>query len=306
MPDGTRVPVCVVYAPPVDAPGFEPVSPRFPRQFVGGGYLIVATVQQEEHVASIGCMVTDGHDVYALTNRHVAGKPGERLSSVIGGERVEIGTTSDKQITRVRFSEIYPQWPGNDVYVNLDVGLVRVDDLTRWTAQVYGIGEMGKLANLNAANLSLRLIDCPVRAFGAASGPIAGQVQGLFYRYKSVGGMEYVADFLIGPRENTAVLNTRPGDSGTVWMLETSDGPRPMALQWGGQSFTGPTGKSVSPYALATSLSAVCDRLEVDVVRDWNVGMLDYWGAVGHYTIAALHHRPIDAHERPRLAAYGG
>jgi hypothetical protein len=30
----------------------------------------------------------------------------------------------------------------------------------------------------------------------------------------------------------------------------------------------------------------VCSALEVDVVRDWNLGVTDYWGAVGHYTIA--------------------
>ena len=100
MPDGTRVPVCVVYAPAVEAPAFEPVSPRFPDQFIGGGYPIVARVQQEERVASIGCLVTDGHDVYALTNRHVAGRPGEELYSVIGGERVRIGVSSDSQLTR--------------------------------------------------------------------------------------------------------------------------------------------------------------------------------------------------------------
>jgi len=301
MPDGSRVPVCVVYAQPVDAPPYAPVSPRFPRQFIGGGYPIIARVQQEEHVASVGCMVTDGHDVYALTNRHVAGKPGEELFSKIGGEAVRVGVSSDKQLTRKKFSEVYPDFPDRHMYVNLDVGLVRVDDLTKWTAQIYGIGEMGKLADLSADNISLRLIDAHVRAFGAASGPMRGKIKALFYRYKSVGGMEYCSDFLIGPREGK-VLPTRPGDSGTVWLLEDGKkAPRPLALQWGGHTFVGDGTKIVAPYALATCLATVCNELEVDVVRDWNAGVLDYWGAVGHYTIAALAIDRIDGTKYPKL-----
>lgn len=302
MPDGTRVPVCVVYAKPVEAPAFEPAAPRFPRHFIGGGYPIIARVQEEEHLASIGCLVTDGHDVYALTNRHVAGRPGEELYSEIGGDPVRVGVTSDKQLTRKKFSEVYTDFPDRHMYVNLDVGLVRVDDLTKWTAQVYGVGQMGKLADLSADNISLRLIDADVRAFGAASGPMRGTIKGLFYRYKSVGGMEYSSDFLIGPREGR-VLPTRPGDSGTVWMLEDDDrAPRPIALQWGGHTFVGKGGgRTIAPFALATCLATVCSQLEVDVVSDWNVGILDYWGAVGHYTIAALAVDRIDGTKYPRL-----
>ena len=35
---------------------------------------------------------------------------------------------------------------------------------------------------------------------GCASGRLLGKLSALFYRYKSVGGLEYVADFLIGSR----------------------------------------------------------------------------------------------------------
>lgn len=306
MPDGTRTPVCVVLAEPVEAPEYAPVSPRFPDQFIGGGYPIIADVQGEEHIASIGCLVTDGHDVYALTNRHVAGRPGEALSSAIGGERIQVGITSDKQLTRKLFGDVYPEWPGQNVYLNLDAGLIRIDDLTRWTAQVYGVGMMGRLADLSVDNISLRLIECPVRAFGAASGPLSGQIAALFYRYKSVGGAEYAADFLIGPRDAAAPLATRPGDSGTVWMLDLPDsdgGPRPIAMQWGGHAFVGPGGTTMAPYALATCLSTVCRLLDVDVVRDWNVGLLDYWGAVGHYTIATAAVGRINGKKYPRLKA---
>jgi hypothetical protein len=48
-------------------------------QIAGGGRPILARVQGQEHVATIACLVRDGHKVYALTNRHVTGEPGEIL-----------------------------------------------------------------------------------------------------------------------------------------------------------------------------------------------------------------------------------
>ena len=90
----------------------------------------------------------------------------------------------------------------------------------------------------------MRLIGCPVRAFGAASREMHGEIAALFYRFKSVGGFEYVSDFLIGPRGGAISLGTHPGDSGTVWLLEAPEGtlPMPIALQWGGQVFVDRSG----------------------------------------------------------------
>jgi hypothetical protein len=302
MPDGSRVPVCVVYAP-LDEVGPPRRPPRnFPKQLMGPGYPVLVDVQGEEHFASVGCLVTDGHRVYALTSRHVTGAAGERVYALIGGSKVPIGVSAEKQLTRKPFQQIYPEWPGKNVFVNLDVGLIDVDDKHDWTAQVYGLGQLGALADVSVDNISLRLIDCPVRAYGAVSGPLAGRIKGLFYRYKSVGGFEHVADLLIGPRDETP-LPTEPGDSGTLWVLETGDpvgGPRPLALQWGGHRFITGSSTAVTPYALATFLSTVCLQLEVDVVRDWNLGVVDYWGAVGHYTIAT---KACERVKTPRLRA---
>src|SRR5262249_53809321 len=144
--------------------------------------------------------LTDGHLVYALTNRHVAGEPGERVYSILNGERVEIGVSSKKQLRRKLFQELYPEWPGKNVYVDLDIGLIEIHDKRQWTAQVYGVGTVGNLADLSASNISLRLIGCPVRGYGCASREMYGAIHGLFYRYKAVGGFEYMADFLIGTR----------------------------------------------------------------------------------------------------------
>jgi hypothetical protein len=284
-----KVPVCVVLAPTVDRPepSIRPVV--FPSSTIGGGFPVIVVVQGREHIASIGCLVRDGHTVYALTNRHVTGPEGEPVFAQLGGERVRIGVSSSKQLTRQLFSKMYPEWAGKETYLNLDIGLIRIDDINRWTANVYGIGELGPMADLGADNLSLRLIDCPVRAYGCASGPMKGAIKALFYRYKSLGGFEYVSDFLVGPRGDDRDLNTHPGDSGTLWLLESKyEGLMPIAVQWGGQVFSSGGMQQQSTYALATCLSTVCNRLNVDVIRDWNVGVSEYWGEVGHYAIGAL------------------
>src|SRR5829696_2651420 len=54
----------------------------------------------------------------------------------------------------------------------------------------------------------------------------------------------------------------------------------------GAQRFIVDGAQAVAPFTLATFVSTVCSELEVDVVRDWNVGALNYRGAV-HYMIAA-------------------
>lgn len=291
MPDGKVVPICVVQAvkqpPPTDPALVDEMI--FPDFLIGGGFPVIADVQKQERVASIGCLVSDGHDVYALTNRHVVGEPNEVVYSRLGGEKVRIGVSSSRQLTRKPFEEVYGQWPGKEAYLNLDVGLIKVDNLNCWTAKVFGIGQMGKLADLSIHNISLRLIGCPVLAFGCGSGEIKGAIHGLFYRYKSVGGFDYIADFLIGARTDKP-FSTRRGDSGTVWMLDTDDadaGPMPMAVQWGGHVFLDQSARSMLSFALATCLSTVCRLLEVDVIRDWNIDDVNYWGEMGHYTVGA-------------------
>ncbi|HZT59777.1 MAG TPA: hypothetical protein VFA21_14295 [Pyrinomonadaceae bacterium] len=289
MPDGRVVPICVVEAQRDEYVEGEVSNVIFPDTKIGGGFPVIADVQGQEHIASLGCLVTDGHTVYALTNRHVCGEPGEEVFAVLGGQRVRVGRSSHKQLTRKLFEEVYAGWPGKDVYVNLDVGLIKIDNLNCWTAQVYGIGLMGKMADLSINNISLKLIGCPVRAYGCASGQIRGAVHALFYRYKSVGGFEYVADFLVGPQKDRP-FSVNPGDSGTVFMLDMGDekaGLMPISVLWGGHVFVDRTGKTRMPFALATCLSTVCNLLDVDVVRDWNIGQVDYWGEMGHYTIGA-------------------
>ncbi len=326
LPDGRRVPVCVVRAPREQkVPPTPPV--RFPLNNIGGGRPILARVQGQEHVATIACLVRDGHKVFALTNRHVTGEAGEVLYSHRSGVTESVGVSAARQLTRIPFTDLYPGFAGKNIFVNLDIGLIDIDHLDDWTAQVALDDDalenytVGPLMDLSSQTLSLALIGCKVRGRGAAGGLMLGEVQALFYRYKSMGGFDYIADFFIGPRSAAgngksggnakgakkgrehAPLATHPGDSGTLWLLEPLNPPSagesngkkdakeqapyaPLAVQWGAQLLSSDA-TNPQPYALATCLSTVCNLLDVDLVRDWNLDQPDTWGAVGHFSIAA-------------------
>ncbi len=323
LPDGRRVPVCVIEAPRQERTPAEPPEVRYPLNNIGGGYPVIADVQGREHVATIACLVSDGHKYYALTNRHVTGDAGEVISSVLGGKKQPIGRSSDKQLTRIAFTEIYPGWSGSRMYLNLDVGLIDIDDINSWSASIRGIGTMGPMVNLSVDNVSLALIGAHVRGYGAAGKLMLGEIHALFYRYRSLAGFEYVADFFIGPRTSRSHLSgalppplvTRPGDSGTLWLLDPqpekpekkssrsgkqpSSEYRPLAMQWG-ENLLESQGSKPQPYVLATCLSTVCNRLGVDPVRDWNLDQPDTWGAVGHFSIASRGAKALSARV-PRL-----
>ncbi len=324
LPDGRRVPVCIISAPRELVTEQEvPAGIAFPTNNIGGGYPIIADVQGREHIATIACLVSDGHKVYALTNRHVTGAEGEVLQSELNGERVIIGRTAAGSSDRLAFSSVYPGWPGEKVNVNVDAGLIDIDNLDRWSAKIRELGVMGPLADLSVDNLTLRMTGCRVVAYGAASGVMRGEIAALFYRYKAVGGFEFVADFLIGPRATrcfgpddapalTAAQRfiTHPGDSGSLWLLEPmSDAAEagttldrrkraaeeekeepaallPLAMQWGAHVLDSP-GAGSQTYVLATCLSTICRELGVDLLRDWNLDQPDTWGAVGHFAIAS-------------------
>jgi len=120
--------------------------------------------------------------------------------------------------------------------------------------------------------------------------PIARDYQGHFYRYRSVGGYDYVSDFLIAPAEGE--LGARHGDSGALWYLQMpgDDGKtdtrplqqrdlRPLAVEWGSQVFA--DGSERTTFSVATSLSNVCKLLDVELVVEGADGVSGTWGAVG-------------------------
>lgn len=311
LPDGRVVPTCVIYAARDDSPAAEVDRFQFSSSLLGGGYPVLTEVQGTEHIGSIGCLVTDGDTTYALTNRHVTGELHSRIYTLVRGEREFVGMSSGSQLGKKPFCKVYEGWPGADTFVDLDAALVKIEDVNQWTAQVFGIGELGQVADLNTDTTTLDLIGCPVRAFGGVSGVLEGEIQALFYRYRSVGGFDYVADLLIGPR-GRAKLTTRPGDSGTMWFFDPPSGKRkpaegstrnsggseiargemarrlrPVALQWGGGKLRGSEEEQPTPFALATLTATVCRMLDVDIIQDWNIGHSEYWGKIAHFKIGA-------------------
>ncbi len=314
LADGRRVPVCIIRSPRELSTDVTAPPIRYPLNNIGGGYPVLLDVQGREHVATIACLVSDGHTVYALTNRHVTGEGRESIYSQLGGKVQRIGVAAPQGLTRIPFADVYPGWAGRDVYVNLDIGLINIDDLDLWTAQIREVGTAGPMADLSVNNLSLSLVGCHVRGYGSASGVMLAEIHALFYRYKSQGGFEYVADLFIGPRstnhhshkgkEGSPAFATHPGDSGTLWLLEpkpVENGKKhsqaraeshepsllPLAMQWGTHVLESPGSGGPQTYALATCLSTVCGLLGVDLVRDWNLDQPDTWGAVGHFSIAS-------------------
>jgi len=304
MPDGRMVPVCVTL---VQQGAADETLPQWqwPGGVFGGGMPILVRTQERERIATAGGLVTDGHKVYALTSRHVSGEDAETVYTLSRGGRTPIGHGSALHLARLPFTDVYPEFPGRRTYVNLDVGLIELDDVNAWTSRYLDLGSVEALADLNELNISVRLIDAPVVAVGAASGRLEGRIKALFYRFKSVGGYDYISDFLIAPRDlgekQRGKPQTRPGDSGAVWHLvthpednepKTEDDEfrgtyRPLAVEWGGQVFLGSTPGKYT-FGLATNLTTVCHALNVELVLARNVGALPYWGQLGHYSIGTF------------------
>ncbi|MBX5157678.1 S1/P1 Nuclease [Rhizobium sp. NZLR8] len=297
LPDGRIVPICVVVAPPVPQSNDMPTKAvRWPNSGLGGGLPLRVTTQNEDHFATIGCLVSDGSTTYALTARHACGEPGTPVYASLRTTDVKIGVSSNRQITREPFSEIYPALPMRQTWLGVDVGLVRLDDTRLWTSNIYFLPKIKPIFDIYEQNLSLRkLIDQGVVAVGGASGLLKGKIKAMFYRYKSVGGFDFVSDFLIAPHKGSMAHH---GDSGAVWHLQMSgkngdkqlplmeQDLRPIAVEWGAQVFAGSGTRST--FSVATSLSNVCKLLDVELLVEANEGVSGTWGAEGHYSIGSL------------------
>ncbi|MGY3586020.1 hypothetical protein ACVIGB_004920 [Bradyrhizobium sp. USDA 4341] len=311
LPDGRVVPTCVVKVDPnEDSPGVVD-PPVFKSDLVGGGFPVQTMIQGKIHRGSIGCLVTNGETVFALSNRHVVGAAGREIFAGFKNTERRLGVSDALQLGKRAFSDVYPGWPGARVVANLDAGLIRVDDVKGWTAQVYGVGQVGDVVDLNVGTFRLEIINQPLIAFGATSGLMKGKIIGLFYRYKTVGGMEYVSDFVIGPRDSDTPLNNYPGDSGTIWFLDDPDAKKnaggarilsPLALEWGGQELFGSGGKIPMQVALGICMATLCRELDVELIGDWNAGHTEYWGEWGHVKIGAYATGLIDA-KLPKLSS---
>lgn len=294
LPDGREIPVCVMLAkwkPKSEDPVFRM---KFPSSVVGSGYPVMTRVQGEERWATLGCLVSDGRLTYGLTNAHVAGRPGEGLFTIQYGNEKEIGFSSQKQLKKEPFTDVYIGFAGKHTLLNLDIGLVELSNLQGVTSNVFGLGELKGIIDVNHDTLSLKLIACPVMGFGSASGLMKGEIVGLFYRYDTAGGYDYVADYLVGPRydkRSGEVLPFAPmhGDSGTLLVIDhpkSGDHMKAIGVLWGGQKEI--SGTREQPYALVTNLGTVCRLLDVELVSNWNTAYDTYFGAYAHITLPSL------------------
>ena len=319
LPDGRVVPTCVVLAQPDEQLPPPAPGPSQTTGLLGGGFACVREHQRTQHTGTLGCLVARQGSYYALTNRHVAGASGEQIRAYSHGDYHQIGISTDIGVGDVAFTTAFPGWPGTRTFLTADAGLIRVDDVNEWTSQAWGIGEIDQPFDATECTVSLDLIGCPLRAYGATSGPMEGEIRALFYRYASIGGEDRATDILVGPRvEKSPMLNpvpipradltppfTRPGDSGTLWFYDPptkgdrhpdvggEDPPArgrkarrliPVGMQWGGAQFVGADGRP-SAFALASFLSTTLRELDVEIVRTWSIGYSEYWGKIGHFSI---------------------
>ena len=324
LPDGRQVPTCVVLGTPDESLPPAVTEPGFASELLGGGYRCERHGQGEVQVGTLGCLVRREGTYYVLTNKHVAGAKGEEVFARVRGQVERIGAAEGTAVTKQTLKALFPAFGESNAFVNVDAGLVRVDDVSDWTSQVFGIGEIGEVFDATASTLTLDLTGLPVRAFGGTSGVLEGEIKALFFRYQSLGDFDYVSDLLIGPRRPSRTpaagdsrlqrrpaepsAQTLPGDSGTLWFYDPPSGRRllptgpvlhpleppersararrlrPLAMQWGGQRIALPDGEK-SAFALATFISTVCRVLDVEIVRTWSTGHDEYWGKIGHFAI---------------------
>lgn len=217
MPDGRIVPMCVVLAESAHLPARALDPSHLAANSLGVGSPVYVDAQGMRRMGTIACMVSDGSDFYVLTNTHLAGEVGRPVRALLRGVPVVVGSTlGTRDLTERTFSDVYPSLPGRDVVVNIDAAIVRLEDANIWDADAL-TQSIGDVADFSASTASLSWIGQPVAGHGAASGEICGEIKALFYRYKSIGGRDYVADFVIGARsDDTGPLVTQPGDSGEI------------------------------------------------------------------------------------------
>lgn len=322
MPDGRIIPICTVVAPKVsvEKKEIDVNTLRFPDMAIGGGYPLIIKSQGMTNIATVGCLVSDGHTVYALTNKHVVGEKGQEIMTLFGKNEVVIGKSSGNSLGKIEFNKMYKGWQNNNLLVSCDAGLIEIDDLNEWKTDILGIEQIDEIFDINTLNLNLGLIaehkktdgkitpslSGNVIGSGAVSGLLHGEIAALFYRYKTIGGVEIVSDFLMAGR-NGQNLEVHHGDSGFAWLLETMDEDKnkklqPIALHWGQHQLLQNASKAGYAYSLSTCLSNICRELDVELVRNWNTQLDFSWGPAGHYTIGNRAVFAIDANKFPRLA----
>jgi hypothetical protein len=290
LPDGRTVPICVVLTETTELRPRTVDFSRLAGTTLGVGSPIYVDAQGVRRMGTVACLVSDGSDLYVLTNTHLAGQSGRSVYAMLRGVPHRVGTTMGmRNLTEKTFSEIYPDLPGRDSVVNIDAAIVRMDKAAMWDSQA-NKRVLGQVADFSADTASLSWIGREVIGYGAASGEMVGEIKALFYRYKSIGGRDYVADFVIASSAKAKTpLVVQPGDSGSLWCLDSileRGKLSPVGLEWGGQRVSSGGGPRRSlQLSLATSIAVTLRELSLDIVYDPSAERTQYWGPVGHFKI---------------------
>ena len=264
----------------------------WPQATFGGGLpALCRRSSTKTHMATIGCLVSDGHTTYALTARHACGEPGTpSLGACCAADLCAIGVSSDKQITRKLFSEVYPALPLRQTWLGLDVGLVRARRRRRLDAEhLWPAADQAAVRHLRAEPVAPQADRPAGDRHGRRLGPAAGQDQGAVLPLSLGRRFRLCLRFpdRAGARARTGAHH---GDSGALWHLQMPgpDGKedtrplpkrdlRPLAIEWGAQVFAESGERST--YSVATSLSNVCKLLDVELVVEGNDGVSGVPGA---------------------------
>ena len=261
LPDGRKVPTCVVYAPPAERSAEELEQHlSFPSDLIGGGYVCLSEVQGRERSGSIGCLVTDGDRVFALTNRHVAGvEPGRPMYSMVDGAYTLIGHTVGNSVGRLKLPEAYPGFVGTRVELAIDAGpdlgarSESVDDPGVWA---WRAGRRCRTSALSRSRCSWSAPACvrlaPPRARWRARSPRFSTGT----RPWPVSSTSRTRWLVRGAasRSRPDPVTRAPCGSLTAAVRRGSAARRvePLAMQWGGHVMVTNGVRRESPYALVT------------------------------------------------------
>lgn len=315
LPDGRQVRTCPILVERREANLRPEQTAVYASSKISPNFQLFLADQGATRMALASAIVEDGASAYALTSRHLLAGATAATPVVAypRGKQRAFGVTTGIGVDTLPLAEVYPGYGTLPTRLSLDAALVKLNDIGQCDTQYAGVGSIGKMIDMSSDRMSINLVGCPVFTVLPGNNRVEGSVHGLFYRHATIGGIDTVTEFLIGPRQSEAQLETRPGDSGALWFWdeladrgqqpapenhadasphahdETTGTPppafRPLAIQWGGHGFASFGGNTTTELALAASVSAVCKALDVGIVQDWGTGQSRYWGKIGHYHI---------------------
>ncbi|KQW52209.1 MULTISPECIES: hypothetical protein [unclassified Roseateles] len=299
LPDGRQVRTCPVLVQRREHNLAPADTAVYAADKFGPNFQVHVADQGRTRMGVASAIVEDGACAFALVSRHLTAgiDAGADVHALPRSRKQVIGRTTSRSVDAVPLTDIYPGFSSRGAQLTLDAALVKLDSIAATQSHYLGVGAMGAAVDLSSDKMSLNLLGCPLFTELPGGIRVQGCVHGLFYRHASVGGVDALAEFLIGPRQSGGSVETRPGDSGAVWFWdEAADTPavpgaappvsfRPLAVQWGGHGFGALNAGRSTEFALATGFSSLCKALNVGLVEDWRSGQSRYWGKVGHYNI---------------------